>query len=141
MVTVSLLTPGDLVLFDRNCHKSMRHGALMMAGATPVYLNPTRDANGIIGPVDHRLLDESCIRDQIRRNPLVTDPDAWQRPRVVEMASRNGAAANVVESRSRPWPPDRVLTSWRATSAHWRPETAWAPLRSSSPSAARSPEC
>ena len=56
MVTMSLLAPGDLVLFDRNCHKSMHHGALMMAGAIPVYLNPTRDANGIIGPVDHRIL-------------------------------------------------------------------------------------
>ncbi len=86
MVTMSLLTPGDLVLFDRNCHKSNHHGALMMAGAIPVYLNPTRDANGIIGPVDHRFLDEDYIREQIRRNPLVTDQDAWQRPRPFRLA-------------------------------------------------------
>jgi arginine/lysine/ornithine decarboxylase len=86
MVTLSLLTRGDLVLFDRNCHKSMHHGALMMAGAIPVYLNPTRDANGIIGPVDHRFLDERYIRDQIRKNPLVTDPDAWERPRPFRLA-------------------------------------------------------
>jgi ornithine decarboxylase len=86
MVTMSLLAPGDLVLFDRNCHKSNHHGALMMAGAIPVYLNPTRDANGIIGPIDHRFLDEVYIRDQIRRNPLVTDPDAWQRERPFRLA-------------------------------------------------------
>ncbi|MGA2210931.1 MAG: Orn/Lys/Arg decarboxylase N-terminal domain-containing protein [Acidimicrobiales bacterium] len=86
MVTLALLAPGDLVLFDRNCHKSMHHGALMMAGATPVYLNPTRDANGIIGPVDHRLLNEDYIRGQIRANPLVTDPDAWNRPRPFRLA-------------------------------------------------------
>jgi ornithine decarboxylase len=86
MVTLSLLTPGDLVLFDRNCHKSNHHGALMMAGATPVYLNPTRDANGIIGPVDHRFLDEAYLRDQIRRNPLVTDAGAWQRQRPFRLA-------------------------------------------------------
>ncbi len=86
MVTMSLLAPGDLVLFDRNCHKSNHHGALMMAGAIPVYLNPTRDANGIIGPVDHRLLDEAYIREQIRRNPLVTDPQAWQRERPFRLA-------------------------------------------------------
>lgn len=86
MVTLGLLAPGDIVLFDRNCHKSMHHGALMMAGAIPVYLNPTRDANGIIGPIDHRLLDEGYIREQIRKNPLVTDPDAWQRPRPFRLA-------------------------------------------------------
>jgi ornithine decarboxylase len=86
MVTMSLLAPGDLVLFDRNCHKSNHHGALMMAGAIPVYLNPTRDANGIIGPIDHRFLDEAYIREQIRRNPLVGDPEAWRRPRPFRLA-------------------------------------------------------
>ena len=86
MVTMSLLAPGDLVLFDRNCHKSSHHGALMMAGAIPVYLNPTRDANGIIGPVDYRFLDEDYIREQIRRSPLVTDPEAWRRPRPFRLA-------------------------------------------------------
>jgi len=86
MVTLGLLTPGDLVLFDRNCHKSMHHGALMLAGAIPVYLNPTRDANGIIGPVDYRYLDEDHIRAQIRRNPLVTDPEAWRRERPFRLA-------------------------------------------------------
>jgi ornithine decarboxylase len=86
IVGLALLTPGDLVLFDRNCHKSMHHGALMMAGAVPIYLNPTRDAYGIIGPVDHRLLDEGYIRGQIQKNPLVTDPDAYRRPRPFRLA-------------------------------------------------------
>jgi arginine/lysine/ornithine decarboxylase len=86
MVTMSLLAPGDLVLFDRNCHKSMHHGALMMAGAIPVYLNPTRDANGIIGPVDHRLLNEDYIRGQIAANPLVTDPEVARKARPFRLA-------------------------------------------------------
>ena len=86
MVALGLLTPGDLVLFDRNCHKSMHHGALMLGGAVPVYLNPTRDANGIIGPVDYRFLDEEHIREQIRRNPLVTDPDTWRQERPFRLA-------------------------------------------------------
>ena len=38
VVLNALLTPGDLVLFDRNNHKSNHHGALIQAGATPVYL-------------------------------------------------------------------------------------------------------
>jgi len=86
MVTLGLMAPGDLVLFDRNCHKSMHHGALMLAGAVPVYLNPTRDANGIIGPIDHRFLDEDYIREQIRQNPLVTDSEAWKRERPFRLA-------------------------------------------------------
>jgi ornithine decarboxylase len=86
IVALALLTPGDLVLFDRNCHKSMHHGALMMAGAVPIYLNPTRDAYGIIGPVDHRLLDEASIRRQIQNNPLVADHDAYRRPRPFRLA-------------------------------------------------------
>jgi ornithine decarboxylase len=86
MVTLGLLTAGDLVLFDRNCHKSMHHGALMLAGAIPVFLNPTRDANGIIGPIDHRLLDEHLIREQIRAHPLVTDPERWRQERPFRLA-------------------------------------------------------
>ncbi|KNE87892.1 hypothetical protein PSTG_18714 [Puccinia striiformis f. sp. tritici PST-78] len=39
VVTNALLTRGDLVLFDRNNHKSNHHGALIQAGATPVYLD------------------------------------------------------------------------------------------------------
>ena len=45
----ALLTPGDLVLFDRNNHKSAHHGALVLAGATPVYLEATRNPYGFIG--------------------------------------------------------------------------------------------
>jgi len=86
MVTLGLMAPGDLVLFDRNCHKSMHHGALMLAGAIPVYLNPTRDANGIIGPIDHRFLDEDYIREQIRRHPLIKDPEASKRERPFRLA-------------------------------------------------------
>jgi ornithine decarboxylase len=87
MVTLALLTPGDLVLFDRSSHQSMYHGALMMAGAVPVYLGPApRDAHGTIGPVDHRGLDEGRIREQLRRHPLVSDPDTWQRPRPFRLA-------------------------------------------------------
>ena len=36
VVTNALLTPGDLVLYDRNNHKSVALGALIQAGATPV---------------------------------------------------------------------------------------------------------
>lgn len=38
VVLNALLAPGDLVLFDRNNHKSNHHGALLQAGATPFIL-------------------------------------------------------------------------------------------------------
>ena len=41
---------GDLVLCDRNCHKSILH-SLIMTGATPIYLIPSRNGLGIIGPI------------------------------------------------------------------------------------------
>ena len=46
VVLNALLTPGDLVLFDRNNHKSNHHGALIQAGATPVYLETARNSYG-----------------------------------------------------------------------------------------------
>ncbi|OJP01349.1 hypothetical protein BK332_25195 [Escherichia coli] len=52
VVTNALLTRGDLVLFDRNNHKSNHHGALIQAGATPVYLEASRNPFGFIGGID-----------------------------------------------------------------------------------------
>jgi ornithine decarboxylase len=59
VVTNALLTRGDLVLFDRNNHKSNHHGALIQAGATPVYLEASRNPFGFIGGIDDRCFDEN----------------------------------------------------------------------------------
>ena len=45
----AVLAPGDLVLFDRNHHKSLYQGALEQCGAVPVYLETARNAEGIVG--------------------------------------------------------------------------------------------
>lgn len=59
------LTEGDLVLFDRNNHKSLYNSALVMTGAKPVYLKTDRDPLGLIGPLVGEELDEENIRQQI----------------------------------------------------------------------------
>ncbi len=59
VVTNALLTRGDLVLFDRNNHKSNHHGALIQAGATPVYLEAARNPFGFIGGIDAHCFDEA----------------------------------------------------------------------------------
>ncbi|HTU78420.1 MAG TPA: Orn/Lys/Arg decarboxylase N-terminal domain-containing protein [Solirubrobacteraceae bacterium] len=62
--------PGDVVLVDRNCHKSIMH-AIVMTGAIPVYLHPTRNAYGIIGPIPPAGLSAETVHAAVAANPLV----------------------------------------------------------------------
>jgi ornithine decarboxylase len=96
----ALVSRGDLVLFDRNNHKSNHHGALILGGGIPVYLPADRNAQGLIGPIDPDALDEDRIRAAIRANPLVTDPDRWRAERpfrlaIIEQCSYDGTIYNV----------------------------------------------
>ncbi|WP_371422707.1 Orn/Lys/Arg decarboxylase N-terminal domain-containing protein [Tardiphaga sp.] len=91
----ALVTDGDLVLFDRNNHKAALHGALMISGGVPIYVPTSRNPWGLIGPMDWAATDEAALRERIRTNPLVTDPEAWKRPRpfrvaVVEQCTYDG---------------------------------------------------
>ena len=100
VVTGALVSRGDLVLFDRNNHKSNHHGALVLGGGIPVYLPADRNAQGLIGPIDPAALDEERIRAAIRANPLVTDPDRWRAERpfrlaIIEQCSYDGTIYNV----------------------------------------------
>ena len=72
VVTGALVSRGDLVLFDRNNHKSNHHGALVLGGGVPVYLPADRNVQGLIGPIDPAALEEERIRAAIRVDPLVT---------------------------------------------------------------------
>jgi ornithine decarboxylase len=86
IVLGALVAPGDLVLFDRNNHKAAHHGALLLGGGIPVYLPTDRNAYGMVGPIDFEALDETRIREAIRTNPLVSDPEAWRRERPLRVA-------------------------------------------------------
>jgi len=86
IVLGGLVAEGDLVLFDRNNHKAAHHGALLLGGGVPVYLPSDRNAYGMIGPIDYAALDETRIREAIRANPLIGDPDAWRRERPFRVA-------------------------------------------------------
>ena len=96
----ALVAPGDLVLFDRNNHKAALQGAMVFGGGIPIYLETDRNAHGMIGPIDFEALDEKRIREAIRKNPLVKDPNAWQRERpfrvaVIEQCTYDGTIYNV----------------------------------------------
>jgi arginine/lysine/ornithine decarboxylase len=100
VVTNAVLRRGDLVLFDRNNHKSMHHGALVQAGAIPIFLPTARNAFGMIGAVDWDAMNEDHLRQQIRRNPLVTDPERSKAKRpfrlaCIQLATYDGTIYNV----------------------------------------------
>jgi len=95
VVTNALLTRGDLVLFDRNNHKSNHHGALIQAGATPVYLEAARNPFGFIGGIDAHCFDEKYLRELIAE----VAPDRAQEKRpfrlaVIQLGTYDGTVYN-----------------------------------------------
>ena len=100
VVTNALLKRGDLVLFDRNNHKSIHQGALVQAGAIPIFLPTARNAFGMIGAVDWEAWNDESLREQIRNHPLVQDPELWHSPRpfrlaCIQLATYDGTIYNV----------------------------------------------
>ncbi|MGL3999523.1 ornithine decarboxylase [Pantoea eucalypti] len=95
VVTNALLTRGDLVLFDRNNHKSNHHGALIQAGATPVYLEAARNPFGFIGGIDAHCFDEAYLRGQI----AAVDPQRAEEARpfrlaIIQLGTYDGTVYN-----------------------------------------------
>jgi ornithine decarboxylase len=100
VVTGAVLRRDDLVLFDRNNHKSLHQGALVQSGAIPVFLPTARNSFGMIGAVDWEAWDEKVLREQIRANPLVKDKERAkaQRPfrlACIQLATYDGTVYNV----------------------------------------------
>lgn len=62
----------DVVVCDRNCHKSIEQG-LILTGATPVYMVPTRNRYGIIGPIHPEEMQAETIQRKIAASPLTRD--------------------------------------------------------------------
>ena len=63
---------GDVVVCDRNCHKSIEQG-LMLTGALPVYMVPTRNRYGIIGPVHPEEMTAKAIKKKVADSPIAKD--------------------------------------------------------------------
>jgi arginine decarboxylase len=85
MVWHHTVAPGDIVIVDRNCHKSNLH-AIIMTGAIPVFLKPTRNHFGIIGPIPQSEFEPETIRAKIKANPLLKGADAKKvKPRILTL--------------------------------------------------------
>ncbi len=85
MVWHHTVAPGDVVVVDRNCHKSILH-SIIMTGAIPVFMKPTRNHFGIIGPIPQSEFTPGAVKAKIRANPLLAGVDADSvKPRIVTL--------------------------------------------------------
>lgn len=95
MVLNALLAPGDIVLYDRNNHKSISHGALVQAGATPVYLETARNPFGSIGGILDHCFEESYIRHLVAQRNLEKAKEARPiRLAVIQLGTYDGTIYN-----------------------------------------------
>ena len=91
----ALVTPGDLILYDRNNHKSVCIGGLIDAGATPIYLETSRNPFGSIGGILENCYNESYIRSLIREvSPEKADLERPFRTAVIQLGTYDGTITN-----------------------------------------------
>ena len=92
----STVAPGDIVVVDRNCHKSILH-AIIMTGAIPVFLMPTRNNFGIIGPIPKSEFAWENIQKKIAAHPFATEKNAKPRVLTITQSTYDGILYNVEE--------------------------------------------
>ncbi|MFZ5466099.1 MAG: Orn/Lys/Arg decarboxylase N-terminal domain-containing protein [Pseudomonadota bacterium] len=95
MVWHSVVSPGDIVVVDRNCHKSILH-AIIMTGAIPVFLTPTRNHFGIIGPIPLEEFKPENIQKKIEAHPFARHVEN-KKPRIltITQSTYDGVVYNV----------------------------------------------
>src|SRR3970282_995340 len=90
----STVAPDDIVVEDRNCHKSILH-SIMMTGAVPVFLMPTRNHYGIIGPIPKSEFEMENIQKKINVNPFIKDKTKKPRILTITQSTYDGVVYNV----------------------------------------------
>ena len=94
MVWHSTVAPGDVVLVDRNCHVSILH-AITMTGAIPVFLMPTRNHFGIIGPIPLEEFRWENIEKKIAAHPFAREVKSKPRVLSLTQSTYDGIVYNV----------------------------------------------
>lgn len=72
VVAQGAIGANEIAVVDRNCHKSLNHG-LTLSQARPVYLTPSRNGYGLIGPIPAHRLHKDSIRQLIQDSALTAD--------------------------------------------------------------------
>lgn len=89
------VSPDDLVLFDRNNHRSVYTQTLVLSGGRPVYMQDSRDPYGFIGSVYDSDLDE----EKLRALAAKVDPEKAKQKRpfrlaIFQLGTYDGTLAN-----------------------------------------------
>lgn len=119
----SAVGPNDVVLVDRNCHKSNLH-AIMMTGAIPIFLSPTRNHYGIIGPIPASEFSLASIQAKINANPFIKNKNVKPRILTLTQSTYDGILYNVEEIKNRL---DGKVDALHFDEA-WLPHAAFHPL-------------
>ncbi|MFA6362047.1 Orn/Lys/Arg decarboxylase N-terminal domain-containing protein [Methanoregula sp.] len=91
------VTQDDVVLVDRNCHKSAEH-ALTMTHSVAVYMIPTRNRYGIIGPIPPAEMTPKAIKAKIAACPLAKDlPDKKPVHAIITNSTYDGLCYHATE--------------------------------------------
>jgi len=100
-IMMACVGDNEIALCDRNCHKSIEQG-LALTGGIPVFLRPTRNRYGIIGPIPPERLEPKAIAESIAQNPL-TKHATDKRPvyAVVTNCTYDGMCYNAAEAQDR----------------------------------------
>ena len=94
IVMNAVLAPGDIVLYDRNNHKSIDLG-LILSGAIPIYMETARNAAGSIGGIPEACFDEDYIRKLVaEKDPEKAKEERPIRLAVIELGTYDGCLYN-----------------------------------------------
>jgi arginine decarboxylase len=98
----TLLAPGDKLLLDRNCHKSVHHGVIL-SGAHPVYLDSAVNKKfNIYGPVPKKTLFEAIEQHGDAQALILTsctyDGLRYDLPPIIQAAHAKGIKVIIDEA-------------------------------------------
>src|SRR5688500_1130722 len=98
----TLLAPGEKLLLDRNCHKSVHHG-VVLSGAHPIYLDSAVNKKySLYGPVPKRTifaaLDEHSDAEAIILTSCTYDGLRYDLPPIIEAAHAQGIKVIIDEA-------------------------------------------
>ena len=94
MVWHATVAPNDIVVVDRNCHKSVLH-SIIMTGAIPIFLTPTRNNYGIIGPIPMEEFRPENIQKKIDAHPFASQVKTKPRVLTITQSTYDGIVYNV----------------------------------------------
>ncbi|HQR72339.1 MAG TPA: beta-eliminating lyase-related protein, partial [Burkholderiaceae bacterium] len=102
VILQTLIAPGEKLLLDRNCHKSVHHG-VVLSGAQPVYLDSSVNRKyGVFGPVPKktilRAIDEHPDAQLLVLTSCTYDGLRYDLKPIVEAAHQRGIKVLIDEA-------------------------------------------